>query len=175
MRWQSFHGRPGPNRQGLRTALQDGKFGWSSERLTLVRADSPLLCCGCRFACRWGNCWRKTGHGRRRRPGLALHLTINKARRTHGRSRARRVLWLEDLPTLACYSPARWPVTSLPSVTALSSVAASIKEKAGRFPAGETHSDGSPVLFYFVSARGVGGGVWLIVHTRIFQASPSRT
>jgi hypothetical protein len=84
-------------------------------------------------------------------------------------------LWPEELPTLACYSPARWPVTSLPSVTALSSVAASIKEKAGRFPAGETHSDGSPVLFYFVSARGVGGGVWLIVHTRIFQASPSRT
>jgi hypothetical protein len=28
---------------------------------------------------------------------------------------------------------------------------------------------------YFVSARGVGGGIWLMVHTRIFQASPSRT
>ena len=30
-------------------------------------------------------------------------------------------------------------------------------------------------LIYFVSARGVGGGVWLMVHTRIFQVSPSRT
>ena len=30
-------------------------------------------------------------------------------------------------------------------------------------------------LFYFVSARGVGGGVWLMVNMRIFQASPSRT
>jgi hypothetical protein len=33
----------------------------------------------------------------------------------------------------------------------------------------------SPLLFYFVSARGVGGGVRLMVHMRIFQASPSRT
>ena len=50
------------------------------------------------------------------------------------------------------------------------------KGKGGKvIPVRETDSGGSPLLFYFVSARGVGGGVWLIVHMRIFQASPSRT
>ena len=53
----------------------------------------------------------------------------------------------------------------------LSSAASTTKERAGSIPL-ETHSGGSPLLFYFVSARGASS---LRVNMRIFQASPSRT
>ena len=61
--------------------------------------------------------------------------------------------------TLACYNPASPACYKPPSVTALSSAAATTKERAGNPFTRNSPCGRSPLLVYFASARGVGGGV----------------
>ena len=57
--------------------------------------------------------------------------------------------------TLACYNPASPACYKPPSVTALSSAAATTKERAGSIPSRETHSGGSPLLFTLSQQAGL--------------------